>query len=291
MEKKKKTAVDALEFRGGYALTGSYALEAAITGYRDGKLNKDSLRVFAARCEKGALHAESKVDLARIVNSKAKLEGVKRLRRGLIERAEDTLGQLLTEAPQGTERRKGVSRRALRVIAQGRLTCTESIVLLMYFSKRITQVKALKRLEEGERYARFTYGELEELSGISKANISRAVTSLKAKGWLSTVWIVKPNENQFGLLFVDGPLLTLIPVAAKADRSKPPVANVNESATPPAQKSITPVIKLPTLRKDDPKREILKRKLGSFSQDFKSDWERIQDRARQIRENLEEQAA
>jgi hypothetical protein len=288
MEKKKKTtAVDALEFRGGYALTQGSALEAVITGYRYDKLNKDSLRVFAARCEKGALHAQSKVDLARIVNSKAELEGVKRLRRGLIERAGETLDQTIKNSPRGTERLKGVSRRALRVIAQGRLTCTESIVLLMYFSKRITQVKALKRLEEGERYARFTYGELEELSGIPKANISRAVASLKAKGWLSTVWVVKPNENQFGLLFVDGPLLTLIK-GIQGDRSKAPV---HKTTSPPAQNNITPVIELPTLIKDYPKREILKRKPGSFSQDFKSDWERIQDRARLIRENLEEQAA
>jgi hypothetical protein len=287
MEKKKKTGVDALEFRGGYALTGSSALEAVITGYRDGKLSKDGLRVFAGRCEKGALHAKSKVDLARILNSKAALEGVKRLRRGLIERAGETLDKLLTEAPQGTERRKGVSRRALRVIAQGRLSCTESIVLLMYFSKRITQVKPLKRLEVGERYARFTYGELEELSGIPRANISRAVSSLKQKGFLSTVWVVKPNENQFGLLFVDGPLLTLIK-GIQGDRSKAPV---NKTTTPPEQNNNTPVIELPSLRKGYPKREILKRKQGSFSQDFKSDWERIRERARLIHENLEEQAA
>jgi hypothetical protein len=291
MEKKNKTAVGVLEFRGGYALTKSSTLEAIITGYRDGKLNKDTLRVFAARREKAALHAESKVDLARIVNSKAELEGVKRLRRGLIERAGETLDHVIKNSPRGTQRIKSVSRRALRAIAQGRLTCTESVVLLMYFSKRITQVKPLKRLEEGERYARFTYGELEELSGISKANISRAVASLKTKGWLSTVWVVKPNENQFGLLFVDGPLLTLIPAAAKTDRSKPSVSEVNKTATPPAQNSNTPLIKLPTLRKDDPKREIQKRKPGSFPQDFKSDWERIQERARQIRETLDEQAA
>jgi hypothetical protein len=287
----KKAAVDALEYRGGYSLTKSTELEAIITGYRDGKLNKDALRVFAARREKAALHAQSKVDLARIVNSKAELEGVKRLRAGVIARAGASLDQLTTNSPQGTERLKCVSRRALRAIAQGRLTCTESVVLLMYFSKRISQTKTMKRLEVGERYARFTYGELEELSGISRANISRAVASLKAKGWLSTVWVVKPNENQFGLLFVDGPLLTLIPGAARMDRSKPPAPEVNKSATPPAQKSNAPVIELPTLKKDDPKREIQERKQGSFPQGLKSDWERIQARARQIRANLEEQAA
>jgi hypothetical protein len=289
---KKKTLVDALEFRGGYALTPSHELEAIITGYRDGRINKDSLRVFAAQREKAALHAESKVDLSRILNSKAELEGVKRLRLGLIKRAGDTLAQLLKDSPRGNERRKCVSRRTLRAVAQGRLSCTESIVLLMYFLRRIPQVKSLKRLEDGERYARFTYGELEQLSGISRANISRAVASLKAKGFLSTVWVVKPNENEFGLLFVDGSLLSLIPQAAKADRSKAPERpQMNESTTPPEQKSMPPLIDLATLRKEDPKRVNKERKLGSPSTRFVSDWERIMTRARLIRENLDNQAA
>lgn len=288
---KKKETVDALEYRGGYSLTPSSDLEAIITGYRDGKLNKDGLRVFAARQEKAALHAKSKVDLSRIVNSKSELKGVKRLRKGVIERVGESLDELLKASPEGSKRLRCVSRRALRAIAQGRLSCVESIVLLMYFSKRISQTKPLKRLEVGERYARFTYGELAELSGISKANISRAVASLKAKGWISTVWVVKPNENQFGLLFVDGPLLTLIPEAARKDRSKPPPPEVNKSATPPAQNNNSPLINLPTLRKEDPKREIQERKQGSFSHVKNMDWERILARAKQMRENTEEQAA
>jgi hypothetical protein len=288
---QKKNTVDALEYRGGYSLTKSAELEALITGYRDRKVNKDAIRVFAARLEKSALHAKSKVDLARITNCKAALKGVKRLRRGVIERVGTTLDQLTNDEPRGSGRLRCVSRRALRAIAQGRLSCSESLVLFMYFAKRITQVKPMKRLEVGERYARFTYGELEELSGMNRANISRAVASLKAKGWISTVWVVKPNENEFGLLFVDGPLLTLIPAAVKSDRSKAPERKVNDLPTPPAQFNNTPVIELPTLRKDNPKREIQKRKLGSFQQELKSDWERIRERARQIRENLAEQAA
>jgi hypothetical protein len=288
----KKEVVDALEFRGGFALLKKSEAEAIITGYRDGLVKKDTLRVFAAMKEKGALHAKSKVDLSRITNSKSEKKGLKRLRVGLIERERERLASLLKTPPEATERRKCASRRALRAIAQGRLSCTESIVLLMYFAKRITQVKPLKRLEVGERYARFTFRELEELSGISRANISRAVASLKAKGFLSTVAVVKLNENQFGLLFVDGVLLTLIPGAARRDRSKPlaPV-RVHEKATPPLQFNNSPVIKSATLKKDYPKREILKNKLGSFSQGTKSDWERIKERARLIRENLGEQAA
>lgn len=284
---KKKETVDALEFRGGYSLITSEVIEAVIVGYRDGHLNKDSLRVFAARAEKSALHTKSKVDLSRILNSKSSLEGIKRLRCGTIVRAGEKVDQALIVASRGSQRRKCASRKALRAIAQGRLSCTESVVLLMYFLKRITQAKPMKRLEVGERYARFTYRELEELSGVSRANISRAVASLKEKGFLATVWVVKPNENEFGLLFVDGPALTLIK-GASANRENPPA---NEKATPPAQKSNTPLIERATLRKFDPKREILERKQGSFSQGKDSEWERILARARQIEANLESQAA
>lgn len=284
---KKKDTVDALEFRGGYALLTDEALRVTIEGYREGNINKDALRVFAARAEQSALHAKSKVDLSRILNSKSSLVGIKRLRCGTIKRVGEKVDQTLTVAPRGSQRRKCASRKALRAIAQGRLSCTESVVLLMYFLKRITQAKSMKRLEAGERYARFTYRELEELSGISRANISRAVASLKQKGFLATVWVVKPNENEFGLLFVDGPALTLIK-GASANREDPPK---NEKATPPAQKSNTLLNESATLIKLYPKREIQERKQGSFSHVGNSDWERIIARARQIRENLEEQAA
>ena len=287
----KKEVVDALEFKGGFALLTKSEAEAIITGYRDGRVKKDTLRVFAAMKEKGALHSKSKVDISRITNSRSEAKGVKRLRSGLIERERERLASLLKTSPETTERRKCASRRALRAIAQGRLSCTESIVLLMYFAKRITQVKPMKLLEVGERYARFTFRELEDLSGISRANISRAVASLKAKGLLSTVAVVKPNENQFGLLFIDGVLLTLIPGAATKDRSKPPTpVRVHEKATPPLQFNNSPLIKSATLKKDYPKREILKNKLGSFSHVDKSEWERILQRGRMIAENLERQA-
>lgn len=283
----KKELVDALEFRGGYALVTESALDAIITGYRDGHINKDSIRVFAARAEKSSLHAKSKVDLSRILNCKASLEGVKRLRCGIIEKAGGRVDNALIAAPGGSQRRKSASRKALRAIAQGRLSCTESVVLLMYFRKRITQVKTMKRLESRERYARFTYRELETLSGISRANISRAVASLKRKGFLATVWVVKPNENEFGLLFVDGPALTLIKTAPK-NRENPPV---NEKASPPAQSSNSPLNEKAILIKLYPKSEIQERKQGFFPQEFDSDWDRIRARAKQIKESLEEQAA
>jgi hypothetical protein len=285
--KKRKEALEVFEFRGGYSLITTHALETIMKGYRDGLIRKDALRVFAARAELAALHEKSRVDLSRILNCKASLDGVKRLRCGVIDRVGDYLDTLLKSSLEGKERRKCVSRRALRAIAQGRLSCTESVVLLMYFMKRITQVKPLKRLETGERYARFTYGELEMLSGISRANISRAVASLRAKGFLSTVWVVKPNENAFGLLFVDGSLLTLIKGVASKDRSKP---EVDKSATPLARISNAPVINLTTLRNPDPKTFISRVKCSS-SLTREQEWERIRRRADGMRQILNDQAA
>ena len=287
----KKSVVNILEFRGGYSLVSVRDIESILVAFKNGKINKDALRVFAAQQERAALHEKSKVDIDRILNCKADRKGVKRLRRGVIEKVCHSLHEIRKAPLTRTTKLKGLSRSALRAIAQGRLTCTESIVLLMYFLRRIRQIKQLKRLENDERYARFTYGELEKLSGISRANISRAVASLKAKGWLSTVWVAKPNENQFGLLFVDGMLLTLIPGATTKDRSRVARKEVNKTATPPAQNSNSPVIELPTLRKENPKREIEKGKQGSVSKGFKSDWDRILERARLMKENFEEQAA
>ena len=62
---------------------------------------------------------------------------------------------------QGT-RTKAVSRRVLQHIAQGRCTKVESIFLLYYFSRRISQAVPKSRLQTGERYARFKFDELEE---------------------------------------------------------------------------------------------------------------------------------
>ena len=288
---QKKQPVQTFECRGGFALIGREEIERVIAAYRDGQAKKRELRVFAAHAEKKALPEKSRVDLARVLNCKAQEKGIKRLGRGEVARAGENLAPIIKAQEEAAGRLKPVARRALRAIAQGKLTSVESIVLLYYFARRITQVKALKRLLPLERYARFTYGELSDLSGIARANLSRAVLSLKRKGLLSTVWVVKPNENQFGLLFVDGPALTLIPGAA-ADRSKP--ERSHKKPTPPAQITNTPVLELPTLKKIDPKRDTKEIKSFVFKEEgrkFSSDFERIREKARQMKEFFQEQAA
>lgn len=289
----KKESVETLEYRGGYALVQSLELQTVIEGYKEGKIKKDALRVFAAQMESRALHSKSKVDLSRILNCKASNEGIKRLRSGIIRKAESEIDSILKPLHGQTSRPKAVSRKILRGIAQGRTTANEAIVLFMFSLRRISQAKPLKRLIAKERYARFTYRELSELSGIPKANISRTVQTLKQKGLIGTVWVVKQNENQFGLLFVDGSALTLIPGGA-ADRSKP---EKNKTTTPPRQINNAPVIEMTTLRKNYPKIDIQKNKeslnlgkeVGKGS--TRNDWERILARAKAMKENLTEQAA
>ena len=285
----KKLSVDHLEYKGGYALVGEAEIVTLLEAYQRGGIRKDHLRVWAARHEQSALHGKSKVTLERILNCKAAEAGLKRLRSGVIQAAGKTLDYELGKPTVGSHRRRAIARPVLRAMAQGRLTCTECLVCLMYALRRIRQRKSLRRLLPNERYARFTYGELQELCGVAKANLSRAVALLREKGLLSTVWVVKQNENQFGLLFVDGPLLSLIPGSA-AQRNQPAA---RKTTTPPAQNANTPVIILPTLRKDYPKREIQKGKGYSLPpvKTVPSDFERIKARARAIVANLMEQAA
>jgi len=285
----KKEGVDRFEYRGGYALISESELLAVLSAYKKGEIRKDQLRVWAARHESGALHVKSKVTLERILNCKSSQDGIKRLRSGLIKKAEERIDTVLEGSRESSSRRRAVARGVLRSIAQGRISCTETMVCLMYAARRIGQRKPLKRLLSNERYARFTYRELAELSGVPKANLSRAVASLKEKGLLSTVWIVKQNENQFGLLFVDGAILTLIPGAAK-DRSH---TERQKTTTPPRQNDNTPVIVLPTLRKIDPKIDIQKSKVcdGRGKGPFNSEFERIKARARAIEASLIEQVA
>jgi hypothetical protein len=282
----KRESVEVFEFRGGYAAISERELFAILAAYKNGYLKKDDFRVWAALHEEGMLHPKSKVTLNRIINCKAAQAGIKAMRSGVIGRSEHRLEHLLSGIAEG--RKRTVARVVLRAMAQGRLSCTESIVAIMYALRRVTQRRELKRLLPSERYARFTLRELEQLSGVARANLSRSIASLKVKGILSTVWVVKQNENQFGLLFVDGPLLTLIPGAAENRGAK------QKKTTPGARNNNTPVIVLPTLKKEDPKREIQKEERNSLwtgGKTWSNHWERILARGQAMKESFVEQVA
>lgn len=280
------------EFQKGFALTTRGRLLAVIEGYRAKVLARDELRVFAATLEHEALHPRSRVDLTHIVNKRTGTKGIRRMSGPEIEKARERLGTVLDRTADrnlADERPKSVSRRALQHIAQGRCTKVEAVLLLMYFARRISPTRPLQRLEEGERYARFTLAQLEELSGSPKANLSRALQKLREKGFLGTLAVSKRNENQYGLLYVDGPLLSLVRTRQVVQRAKPA-----KTTTPRSRIDNAPHTESTTLRKDSPKRIPKKSREAQWkgpSPSRDADWERIQLRAWQMKESHMDQAA
>lgn len=288
-----KNGIDYFEFRDGFAVTTKVEVMAVIAGYRERRLKRNELRLFAARMEQKALHKKSKVDLARILNCKSGANGVRRLSNSPIAAAGSALDSALLEqqrASSGPSRAVLIARPVLRHIAQGRCTSNEAVVLLYYMVRRIRQSKSLQRLKPGERYARFTYGELQRLSGIPRANISRAVARLKRRGWLNTVDVAKRNENVYGQLFVDGPLVSL-------SGARRPVNKRTRKRRPDEQNDNTPLHETTTLiKKYDPKSKIrlFDKEIGEKRPcrlTLSDDFERIKQRANQMRAEWMEQAA
>ena len=284
------------EFQKGFALSTTGEILAVIDGYRTRALARNELRVFAARLEASALHKESRVDVAHIVNKRSGMDGVRRLSRADIERAGERVDAHLAERAQDISeapRPKAISRRVLQHIAQGRCTKVEAVLLLMYFQRRITQSKPLQLLKDGERYARFRFAQLEEPSGIPKANLSRALRKLEAKGFLGTVEVSKRNENAYGLCFVDGPLISLVRHRQETRHSRRARLR-KEMTTPPVHSDNTPPHETTTLRKDYPKRIPKKRETLSVRETgrcTKEDWERILLLGAQMRAEQMDQAA
>ena len=105
--------------------------------------------------------------------------------------------------------KKPVARKALRHIACGGATTVESLLLFAYFMRRIPQRKPMQRLLTGEQYARFTYAEFQAWTGVHRASQCRMMRRLIERGFLSTIPVVKQNENVYGQLFVDGQAISL----------------------------------------------------------------------------------
>ncbi|MCZ6772330.1 MAG: hypothetical protein O7G83_10165, partial [Proteobacteria bacterium] len=173
---------------------------------------------------------------------------------GIIERAQVGVRAVLDSAHQNdSERRIAVSRKMLKHAARGGCTSNEIIVMLFYCMKRLSQSGRCDRLKENERYARFKYGELEAVSGIPRANVCRAVARLRGKGILNTAWVKKQNENRFGLLFVDGALVSLTCPRQGANRRLKPESIPHKTTTTLSKIDNTPRHESATLTKDNPK--------------------------------------
>ena len=295
---RRKKGVARNEFAGNYAVAFREELNAVIAAYRDRMVGKDELRVFAAMLESRALHAKSKVDLHRIINAKRSV--ARSLSSARIEAIARKLDALFAGVPRDGKQ-VAVSRKMAKHIARGMAACSEAVVLFYYCLRRVKQTIRRELLLEGERYARFRYAKLSELSGCARATLCRAVARLRRSGYLETVEVHQLNENDYGCLFVDGPLVSLVCPTGRGVGRQP------KTTTPPAVSDNAPRSFSTTLENRDPKTQIPNRRgprIRSSSKDGVlvasiakprrsegSEFARIQERARQMRESFAEAVA
>ncbi|WP_425399066.1 hypothetical protein [Aeoliella sp.] len=243
--RKNKNNVNHFEFRDGYALIDVGELDAVLTAFREGRIRKNELRVYAGLYERSRLYKESKVDLYRIVNHKTKSKGIKRLSHREIDTATEVIESIGSGIEGGPK--KAVARRFLRYIARGSATNAEAILLFYFCKRRIRQVRPLVRLNRHERYARFTYREVAEAAGVRRATLCDAMKRLCDRGLLATVPVAKQNENTLGMLYIDGFAVTLSRSPADWNRrQQKTVTPLNENRNATGHKTVT-------LRNSNPK--------------------------------------
>jgi hypothetical protein len=245
------------------------------------------------------LHHSSKVTLHRIINCQSQRKGNRRMIDGEIQTAIETLNQVLptlqreAEAEQAPAK-KPVARRVLRHIARGGATTVEALFCFAYFLRRIPQRKPMHRLQSNEYYARLRYAEFEAWTGVHRATQSRILHRLVSRGYLNTAPVHKQNENCYGQLFIDGPLLSLVRPRQVAKRGAP----TKKTSTPSQDLVNAPVEERSTLRNLNPKTEIQERKklVSRLKDDFLGrhhdpGLQRIAARAAQMLNDASSQAA
>lgn len=247
----KKQTLERDEFAGNYTLAYREEVLAIIRAYRDRRIRKDDLRVFAAVLEERALHGKSRVDRRRVINSRASITHA--LSSSAIREASTRI-EAITKECSWTGKRVAIAREMVRYIAQGRATCTEAMVLLFYCLRRIKQLRRRELLQEGERYARFRYRDLSELSGCGRSSLCRAVGGLREAGLLEVVRVQQRNENANGNLFVDGPLVSLTSHLNRSADWKP------KTTTGRVRSDNAPGVFPTTLENRDPKTRIPNKK-------------------------------
>lgn len=247
----KKQTLERDEFAGNYTLAYREEVLAIIRAYRDRRIRKDDLRVYAAVLEERALHGKSRVDRRRVINSRASITHA--LSSSAIREASTRI-EAITKECSWTGKRVAIAREMVRYIAQGRATCTEAMVLLFYCLRRIKQLRRRELLQEGERYARFRYRDLSELSGCGRSSLCRAVGGLREAGLLEVVRVQQRNENANGNLFVDGPLVSLTSHLNRSADWKP------KTTTGRVRSDNAPGVFPTTLENRDPKTRIPNKK-------------------------------
>jgi len=293
-----KGSVRYRQFAGGYAQALDSQLRAVLTGYQRGLLSRNAVRVFAGRLEQTALHQASKVTLHRIINCQSQRKGNRRLSSGDIQMAIETLDRVLPPLQKECEAErpasKPVARKVLRHIARGSATTVEALFCFAYFLRRIPQRKPMQRLQSNEHYARLRYAEFEAWTGVHRATQSRILHRLVSRGYLNTAPVHKQNENCYGQLFIDGPLLSLVRTRQLAKRR----AQTKKTSTPSQDLVNASGDKRSTLRNLDPKKEIQEQKRlivklrnSSLSRHPDPDLQRIALRAAQMVAEAHVQAA
>jgi hypothetical protein len=304
-----KRSIRYWQFVGGYAQALDTQLRAVLEGYRQGHFGRNEVRVFAGQLEQAALHKESNVSLYRIINCDSQRKGNRRLSEGEIQTAVQKLDQVLPalqaefEAEWSREERepasKPVARKVLRHIARGGATTVEALLCFAYFMRRIPQRKTMQRLMPNEHYARFRYAEFEDWTGVHRATQSRILQRLIARGYLNTAPIHKQNENCYGQLFIDGPMISLVrPRQSTRRRPSANSSRCEKKSTPPKDLINTPTEKRSTLRNLNPKTEIQEReklfsslKEGFLGRHHDPGLQRIAARAAQMLNDASSQAA
>jgi hypothetical protein len=200
---------------------------------------------------------------------------------------------------------KPVARKVIRYIARGSATTVEALFCFAYFLRRIPQRKPLDRLQPDEYYARLKYAEFEAWTGVHRATQSRILQRLVDRGYLNTAPVHKQNENCYGQLFIDGPMISLVRRRQTSRRRRRQVeqpqsvpARCEKKSTPTRDLINTPTEKRSTLRNFNPKTEIQERE--RLVQDLKSGYlgrhpdpalQRIAARAAQMAGDTHLQAA
>ncbi|QDU57516.1 hypothetical protein [Aeoliella mucimassa] len=307
--KRNKSNIRYWQFEGGYARVEETQLRALLEGYRLGIFRRNEVRVFAARLEFAARHPNSnRLQLARILNWNSHRKGNRRLTAGQIGDAARALNRHLprlqlelnsqSEHPAASSHEKPVARKVLRHIASGGATTVEALLCFAYFMRRIPQRKPMTRLKSEEQYARFTYAQFQEWTGVHRASQCRMMRRLIERGFLNTVPVVKQNENAYGQLFVDGQAISLVRRDQSVRRTQARRSCCNKKSTPVRGKVNAPRVKKSTLRNVNPKKEIEEQE--RFVSDLKSGYlgrhgdpalSRIAARAAQMVENCLRQAA
>jgi hypothetical protein len=304
-----KRSIRYRQFAGGYAQALDTQLRAVLEGYRQSLFGRNEVRVFAARLEQSALHEKSSVSLYRIVNCHSQRKGNRRLSEGEIQTAVQKLDQFLPTLQAECEiewrreekepAQKPVARKVLRHIARGGATKVEALLCFAYFMRRIPQRKEMQRLMPNEHYARFRYAEFEEWTSVHRATQSRILQRLTARGYLNTAPIHKQNENCYGQLFIEGPMISLVR-PRQSTRHRPPAnsSRCETKSTPPKDLVNTPTEKRSTLRNLNPKTEIREREklVSSLKEGFLGrhpdpGLQRIAERAAQMLDEASFQAA